>query len=247
VALRGRVAVCCVLALVAGALLVALSASAADGAGKRRLSCRSLSADPSRPYWARQRNVTVLVDSVLLSGRSKLRSVMACRRIDIRGRPALMLPAAERQLRAAGRRVAPLVVVGIGYNTLWERNRRRYDFWAARFDREAAQLLQTLRRLGARQFVWVTLREPKAQFLTPLGRSELREYSWYFPYANERLRALDRARDDLVLADWAAVSDRRGLTYDSIHLTARGGLLMARTIRSAIDAEAARQARARRR
>lgn len=237
---------CCVLATVAGALLVALSATAADGAGKR-LSCRSLAADPSRPYWARQRNVTVLVDSVLLSGKSKLRSVMACRRIGIRGRPALMLPAADRQLRASGRRVAPLVVVGIGYNTLWERNRRRYDFWAARFDREAAQLLQTLRRLGARQIVWVTLREPKARYLTPLGRSELREYSWYFPYTNERLRALDRARDDVVLADWAAVSDRRGLTYDSIHLTVKGGVLMARTIRAAIEAEAARQARARRR
>lgn len=238
---------CCLLLALGAAAIVALPVSAAGGAPQRGLSCRSLAADQALPYWARQRNVTVLVDSVLLSGQTKLRSVMACRRIAIRGRPALMVGAAERQLRAAGRRVAPLVVVGVGYNSLWERNRRRYDVWAARFDSEARRLLGTLRRLGARQIVWVTLREPRAEFLTPLGRSELREYSWYFPYANERLRALDRARDDVVLADWAAVSNRRGLTYDSIHLTAAGGVLMARTIRAAIDAEAARQAAQRRR
>jgi len=107
------------------------------------------------------------------------------------------------------------------------------------------RLVATLRRRGAMQIVWVTLREPKAQFLTAPGRGELHRYSWYFPYANERLHVLDRRHDDVVLADWAAASDRPGLTYDSIHLTHKGGILMARTIRAAIDREARRQARAR--
>ena len=235
-----------VLSVVVCVVAVAVPAPAA-GAAERRLSCQSLSADGSRPYWARQRNVTVLADSVLQSGEQGLRNVMACRRVAVRGRPALMLRIADRELRASGRRVAPLVVIGLGYNSLWGRNRERYGYWARRFDGEALRLVQTLRRLGARQIVWVTLREPRAEFLTAAGRGELHRYSWYFPYVNERLRALDRDRDDVVLADWAAVSNRKGLTYDSIHLTRTGGLLMGRTIRAAIDAEADRQALSRRR
>jgi hypothetical protein len=226
-------------AVAVAVVVVAVPSSAAS----RGPGCRSLSADRSKPYWARQRNVTVLMDSVLLSGEPKLRAVMACRHLGFRGRPALMIGIAERELRASGRRVAPLAVVGLGYNSLWERDRRNYDTWAARFDGEAERLVNTLRRRGAQQVVWVTLREPRPSFLTPTGRSELHLYSWYFPYANERLHALDRRRTDVVLADWAAVSRRPGLTYDSIHLTAKGGILMGRTVRAAINAEARRQAR----
>lgn len=227
--------------------MTAIAVTAPGRAASRGLGCRSLSADHAKPYWVRQRNVTVLMDSVLLSGEPKLRGVMACRRLAFRGRPALMIGIAERELQASRRRAAPLVVVGLGYNSLWERGRRNYDTWAARFDAEAERLVNTLRRRGALQVVWVTLREPRASFLTPTGRSELNRYSWYFPYANERLHALNRRRSDVVLADWAAVSKRPGLTYDSIHLTAKGGVLMGRTVRAAINAEARRQARARRR
>ena len=233
------------LVLAVALIVVAAAAAPAATATQQRPRCAATAADSSLPYWARQRHITVLHDSVLLSGKEKLRSVMSCRRIGLRGGPAMMLRIAEQELRAAKRRVAPLVVVGLGYNSLWSRNRERYDYWAGRFDREATRLVETLRRLGARQIVWVTVREPQARHVPPAGRRELGLYAWYFPYVNERLRVLDRARDDVVLADWAAVSNRSGLTYDSIHLTARGGLLMARTIRAAIDAEARRQARLR--
>lgn len=225
--------------------LFAVAVAPVEPAVSRGSSCRSQSADRALPYWARQRATTVVMDSVLLSGEPQLRQVMACRRFGFRGRPALMIGIAERELRASGRRVAPLAIVGVGYNSLWEHDRRNYDTWAARFDAEAERLVDTLRRRGALQVVWVTLREPKARFLTPTGRGELHLYSWFFPYANERLHALDRRRSDVVLADWAAVSDRPGLTYDSIHLTAKGGVLMARTVRRAITAEARRQVRAR--
>jgi hypothetical protein len=186
--------------------------------------------------WAKPRRMTVLVDSVLLSGKDKLHPVMPCWRKSLRGRPALMVRFAERELRTGARRVAPLVVIGLGYNSLWERGRRNFSTWAARFDREALRLLATLRRRGARQFIWVTLREPTARTVPPYARSELSLYSWYFPWVNERLHQLDERRDDLVLADWAAVSRRPGLTYDTIHLNERGALLMARTIKRARDA-----------
>jgi len=185
--------------------------------------------------------MTVIVDSVLLSGAPKLRSGLPCWKIERRGRPALMIKVAERDLRKKGRRVAPLVVVGIGYNSLWERGRRNYGTWALRFDREARRLLRTLRKLGARQIIWVTLREPTAKTVPPSARAELSLYSWYFPYVNERLHGLDDKQSDLALADWTKVSNRLGLTYDSIHLTDEGGILMARTIREAIESEARRQ------
>ena len=158
------------------------------------------------------------------------------------GRPALMVRIAEQQLRARGRRVAPLVVVGLAYNSLWERRRHRHAYWAARFDRDARRLLRTLHRLGARQIVWVTLREPTRKTVPPRARSELGLYSWYFPYVNGRLRHLDRQRNDVVLANWKVASNRPGLTYDSIHVNPTGAALLADTIWGAVSREARRQA-----
>jgi hypothetical protein len=103
-----------------------------------------------------------------------------------------------------------------------------------------------LRRLGARQIVWVTLRQPTPETVLPRVRGELGKDSWYFPYVNERLRQLGRRRRDVVLADWKAASDRRGVTYDSIHVTQHGARVMARTIRKTIRDEARRQTRDRR-
>jgi lysophospholipase L1-like esterase len=230
------------------AALVAVQATTAEAPAVRpgAAACpHRPAADSSLPGWLRPRRMTVLVDSVLLGGMPALRSRRPCWRVRMRGRPALMVRIAEQELRGARRRVARLVVVGLGYNSLWERGRRRYRYWAARFDREARRLLRTLERLGARQVVWVTLREPTPRTVPPSARDELGLYSWYFPYVNERLRRLDRRRDDLVLADWANVSRRPGLTYDSIHLNTKGAALMARTIRGAISSEGRRQARGR--
>jgi hypothetical protein len=212
----------------------------ADGAPRCRAQQRQ--AD-ELAAWARSRRATVLVDSVLLSGYSSLRSRRPCWRLIKYGRPALMVGVAERELRGSGTRVAPLVIVGLGYNSLWERHRRRHAHWAARFDAEAKRLVRTLRRLGARQIVWVTLREPTAETVPPASRDELGQYSWYFPYVNGRLRYLDRRHDDVALANWKAASDRPGLTYDSIHLNTVGAELMARTIWRTVSEEARRQAR----
>ena len=158
-----------------------------------------------------------------------------------------MVEEADRRLRVRRPHVAPLVVIGLGYNSLWQRRRRNFDHWARRFDRKARGLLATLRRLGARQFVWITLREPNARTVPPRARGELWRYSWYFPWVNERLHRLDRQRRDLVLADWAAVSRSPHHTYDSIHTTPLGARVFSRTINRAIAREAARQSRKRRR
>ena len=234
-------------AIVLAAAGLILAAAATSAPADRAQGCRIGGPDEIRlPPWARAQRATFLVDSVLLSGKPRLKAKRPCWRTSFRGRPALMVGLAERALRARGRRVAPLVIVGLGYNSLWERGRRRFDHWAARFDREATALMRTLRRLGARQVVWATLREPTAPMVPPGGLFQVRRYAWYFPYVNQRLRRLDRRRRDLVLAHWRAASDRRGLTYDAIHVNTRGGRVMAKTIWGAVSREARRQASRRR-
>jgi hypothetical protein len=234
-------------ALTAGLVVLAVAAALAAAAGGPTVSAapnaRWCPLEPGAPKWARALRMTILVDSVLLSGKRAIRAGNRCRAIGLRGRPAWMIKHAVSEIGSSRRRVAPLVVIGIGYNSLFQRNRRRYDYWARRWDREAARLLRVLRRKGAKQFVWVTLREPTPRTVPRYAVDELRLYSWYFPYVNERLRRLNRRRDDVVLAHWDKVGNRPGITYDSIHLNARGGKLMARTIKRAINRETRRQAR----
>jgi hypothetical protein len=146
------------------------------------------------------------------------------------------------ELRARSGRVPPLVIVGIGYDSLWERNRVRYAIWAKEFDDQARELLATLKRGGAQQFVWVTLRLPTRGDTPSDAWWQIDKYAWYFPYVNEQLRKIDRRRSDLVLANWTKVSNRPGLTYDSIHLNLKGAALMAKTIKSTIRTETRRQA-----
>jgi hypothetical protein len=208
------------------------------------LSITGATAQAAGPPWAASRHMTVFVDSVLLGGAPALKSAMPDWRIAIRGRPALMIAAADAELRASGDHVSPLVVVGLGYNSLWERDRRNYDVWSQRFDAGVSALLRTLRQRGAKEIVWVTLREPSLAVVSPSGRVQFQQYAWYFPYVNARLRRFARRRDDLVLADWQAVSNRLGLTYDLIHLNPSGAKRMARVIEDAIRGEIHRQASA---
>jgi hypothetical protein len=197
-------------------------------------------AEVVRPRWLTARRRLVLVDSVLLGGTVAMRERFRHRRLKFIGEPAIMLPAMEERM-ARRRSVTKLVIIGIGYNSLWERRRKNYSLWARKFDREARDLLATLRRKGARQFVWVTLRDARRRVIPRDALWQYDRYAWYFPYVNERLRRLDRRRDDLVLAPWDKVSDRRGLTYDAIHLNPEGAALMAETIDRTIQAEARRQ------
>jgi hypothetical protein len=195
----------------------------------------------ARPAWLTSHRATVLVDSVLLGGVESVRSNLRGWNVDVLGRAAVMIGPLEEEIRESATRIAPLAVVGVGYNSLWERGRKNYRNWARDFDRDATALVRTLRRQGAGQIVWVTLRDARRSVIPADSRWQFDKYAWYFPYVNERLRLLDRRLPYVVLADWATVSDRRGLTYDAFHLDPDGQALMAHTIRQAFQDEAARQ------
>jgi len=152
--------------------------------------------------------------------------------VDYRGHPAIMIKEAVKDLQAAATPVGSVVIIGIGYNSLWQRNRANYSAWANEFDAEAENLITVLKQLGAKTLVWVTLREPSASVVPPLGKAQYDAYVWYFPYVNEQLHILQQRHPDLLLADWAAISNRPGVTYDAIHLNTAGAQLMINLIRS---------------
>jgi hypothetical protein len=229
--------------LLAGFVFGGTTGNAVDAVGTSTVCEPSGPPTTVKPRWWTARRQTVLVDSVLLGGTVAMRERFRRWRLEIVGEPAVMLPAMEERMAARSRPVARLVVIGIGYNSLWERGRHNYSGWARKFDTEAKELLATLRRKGARQFVWVTLRGARRSVIPPGALWQHNRYAWYFPYVTERLRRLDRQRDDLVLAPWDQVSDRRGLTYDAIHLNPEGAALVARTIQQTIQAEGRRQTR----
>ena len=185
--------------------------------------------DPSWP-----KTLTLLTDSVGLGVKDTLPAALPDWQVDVRGRPALMLKAANAELAADPVPVGSVVVVALGCNSLWGQDRAQYDTWAAQFNREADALIATLREKGAKKIVFVTLRDPDPSLIPPAALAQAEKYNWYVPYVNEQLAALV-VRDPLVaLADWAAVSNLPGLTYDAIHLKTLGAKLMVETMKAGI-------------
>lgn len=182
------------------------------------------------------KTLTLITDSVTLGAEDTLRAALPGWSVEVLGKPALMVKQAVPKYLPPGRSVGSVVVIGLGYNSLWERNRKNFGDWAGQFDREANELVADLRARGAKKIVWVTVREPSHTVVNADGEWQYEHYAWFFPYVNERLHALVHRQPDIALADWAAVSNTTGVTYDLIHLNPRGALVMAHAIVDAVDA-----------
>lgn len=178
--------------------------------------------------------VFMMTDSVGLGVRGVLQRTMPDDQVVIDGFPALMVDQLEdRMLRprieANSSDLGDTAIVAAGYN---------YRYWdPPRFDREIDSMIETLRSGGVKHIIWVTLREVKQELVSRSGWNQIQPYYWYFPRVNEHLRAAAERHPDLVLADWAAISDRPDITYDAIHLNTTGAQLysdlLASTIRKA--------------
>jgi formylglycine-generating enzyme required for sulfatase activity len=126
-----------------------------------------------------------------------------------------------------------VVIVALGYNSSWQRDRENYQFWADKFDKNIEDMLAALKQRGARKVVWVLLRELTPELSAGLALP-YQQQSWYFPYVNERLRAAKERHPDLALADWVTAARQSGITYDAIHLNPRGADLMVNVVRVAV-------------
>lgn len=187
-----------------------------------------LSLDPAWP-----RTLTLLSDSVGLGLSRALPAALPGWRVEILGRPALMVKQVVPEFLNA-RGVGSVVVIALAYNSLFERDRKNYDHWSAIWDRGAERLLSDLKACGAKKLVWITLREPTAELVTEAGRDQYERYAWFFPYVNERIRALSERHPELTLADWQAVANQPELTKDLIHLSPSGVTLMTDTVTRAV-------------
>jgi hypothetical protein len=210
----------------------ATTAFGSVGASEPRAHERAV---PIPAWWPRR--VTLLTDSVGLGAVTALRDAMPDWRLKVLGHPALMVDEAADDLVEHHTQVDKVVVVALGYNSLWERGREAFDYWSGLFDRNTRRMVRTLHAAGARKIVWVSLRDAPRSAIEPEDLEQHDSFAWYFPWVNQRLRALDRERSDVVLADWTRLGDRRGITYDAIHLDPDGATLYARMVKHAVLTE----------
>jgi len=191
---------------------------------------------PFDPRWPK--TLTLLSDSVGLGLSRALPAALPGWKVEVLGRPALMVKQVVPEFLNA-RGVGSVVVIALAYNSLFERDRRNYERWSGIWDRSAERLLSDLKACGAKKLVWITLREPSPELVTDAGRDQYERYAWFFPYVNERIGALAARHPELALADWRAVANRPELTKDLIHLSPTGVTLMTQIVTRAVLGEAA--------
>jgi hypothetical protein len=186
------------------------------------------------------KRLVVVTDSVLLGAAPTLVKSLSDWQVTVVGRSAMMIRNAMEALRQQPGTAAPVIVVGLGHNSVWEKDRKNFERWSATFDKSVEDMLALLKQRGAQKIVWLTLRECALDLLPKTNGSlvQYREWCWWFPYVNERLRAIKKQHSDMALADWTAVARRPGVTYDSIHVNVQGAQLMTALIRVAIGIDA---------
>jgi lysophospholipase L1-like esterase len=187
------------------------------------------------PAWPKK--LYVLTDSVVLGAKPYLFRALRGTgwKIDFQGRPALMLHKAMGWLKKM-KGTPTVAVVAIGYNSIWYPNRKHWERCSQKFDREAEHIVAALEKRGVKKIVWVLLREINKGNIPdrPSARHQLVKAGFYFPYVNERLRALKERHPDIALADWTSASVDLGYTADAIHVNKKGALVMVDVIEKAV-------------
>lgn len=186
------------------------------------------------PNW--QKHVYVITDSVMLGAKQHFINALPDWQVTFDGRPAIQIRKALNEYVVQRRNTGPVAVVALGYNTLWEKDRHNFKRWSDMFDKHVEEMLAALKERGAKKIVWVYLRELTRDMVTTGGvsLSQYNRYAWYFPYVNERLKAIKERHPEMALADWATAAHVPGVTYDAIHLNTRGSELMVEVVKAAM-------------
>jgi lysophospholipase L1-like esterase len=229
--------------VVAAATLVLLVCGSAEA--RRQASGPPPAAPPLDPALAAaplepnsRKHVYVITDSVMLGAKQPFIKALPDWQVTFDGRPAIQIRQALKEYTLSRRDTGPVAVVALGYNTLWEKDRRNFKRWSDVFDKHVEEMLAALKERGAKRIVWVMLRELTPDMISG-GRvsvSQYNRYAWYFPYVNERLKAIKERHPEMALADWALAGKASGVTYDLIHLNGRGAELMTEVVKTAMGA-----------
>ncbi len=207
-------------AVIAAVLVAASFAVTHKSAHVAHAAPAAPSADPSH-------RVYMMTDSVGLGAKNAVPAALPEYQVTVDGSPALFVEQLESKwlrlrMATAPSLIGDIAVVAGGYN---------YPYWdPARFDRSIDSMIATLRQAGVQHIIWVTLREVQPQYITAGAWKQVQPYYWYFPTVNDHLRRAVQRHPDLSLADWAAVANQPGLTYDAIHLNPAGAGLYSSVI-----------------
>ena len=189
-----------------------------------------------------KKEVYVITDSVVLGAKfaigKNFKTIGWKSTVD--GRPAMMIKAGISEYVKTHPKLPENAVVALGYNSLWEKDKKNFEKWTKRFDGEVEAMLKQLTSRGVKKVVWVLLREAEEEFVpakNKTAKSQFSRYAWYFPYANERLKALREKHPEMALADWPSVSQSTDLTYDFIHLNPKGAQTMTEEIMRSVGVE----------
>lgn len=210
--------------------MLAVPGPAVSISPRPNLALAGIEIDPSWP-----KNVFVVTDSVMLGAKQTFTKRLPDWQVEFTGRPALMIRVALPDVRRL-KSVGPVAIVALGYNSLWEKDRKNFDRWASQFEGDVETMMSALKERGAKKIVWVMLRELTPEQV-PKGHgamAQYKAYAWYFPYVNERLRAIKARHPEMALADWPSASQQGGLTYDAIHLNPRGAELFVSVVKVAM-------------
>jgi lysophospholipase L1-like esterase len=183
-----------------------------------------------------RRHVYVITDSVMLGAKQKFIDALPDWQVTFDGRPAIQIRQALKEYTLSRRDTGPVAVVALGYNTLWEKDRHNFKRWSDMFDKHVEEMLAALKERGAKRIVWVMLRELTPDMISGsrVSVSQFNRYAWYFPYVNERLKAIKERHPEMALADWAVAGKANGVTYDLIHLNGRGAEMMTEVVKTAM-------------
>lgn len=102
------------------------------------------------------KRLVVVTDSVLLDATPTLVKSLSDWQVTIVGRSALMIRNAVDALRQQPGATAPVIVVGLGHNSVWEKDRKNFARWSATFDKSVDDMLALLRQRGAQKIVWLS-------------------------------------------------------------------------------------------
>lgn len=187
-----------------------------------------------------ERRVVVFTDSVGLGAKHAIPAAFPDGwSVHVDGQPARFVEQMESQyvrprLASNPEWFGDHVVIAAGYNA---------PFWDwARFERSIDAMVETLTAAGVKHIHWVTLREVKPEYISAAAWRQVQPYYWYFPTVNAHLEAALARHSNLTLADWRAVADQPGLTYDAIHLNSQGAALYADVVRRSVIAAETRLA-----
>jgi hypothetical protein len=181
--------------------------------------------------WAKQ--VYMITDSVGLGAKGAMKKGFKGWKVTVDGHESMGVAEATRKIKE-NKALPPIVIVAVGYNSSWEKDRKNFERYTKQFDEQAEAMYKAASLRGAKKLVWVLLRDPMAN---PSGRKSHKYYEkkgFYFSYVNERLLALHEKHPEVSLADWTSASLDPSYTADGIHLTASGAAVLVEVIKASV-------------